>query len=148
MYGMSRRRLLPPVVGRVWADRGTPWVAIAISTAIALVFGLTGDISFVAQVTNFSVFALFVVVNASVIRLRHTQPDRLRPFRIRPSIGRVPVISVVGLLSALLLSTFMDRQAAITGAVGLLSGLVASFFFLRDGSGTPAAESGDHEVKR
>lgn len=134
MYGMSRRRLLPPVVGRIWADRGTPWVAIAISTVIALVFGLTGDIGYVAQVTNFSVFALFVVVNACVIRLRHTQPDRPRPFYLRPSIGPVPVLSAVGLVSALVLSTFMDREAIITGAIGLLSGLAASFFFLRPGS--------------
>ncbi len=134
MYGMSRRRLLPPVVGRVWTTRGTPWVAIAIATAIALVFGLTGNITYVAQVTNFSVFALFVVVNASVIRLRHAQPDRPRPFRLRPSIGPVPVISAVGLASALLLSTFMDRAAVITGGIGLLTGLVASFVLLRSPS--------------
>jgi len=138
MYGMSRRRLLPAVVGNVWADRGTPWVAIAIAASIAAVFSLSGDIGYVAQVTNFAVFALFVAVNGSVIRLRFTQPERERPFRLRPTIGRVPVLSVVGLGSAALLSVFMERDAFLTGTAALVVGIAVSFIFVRPGRSTEA----------
>lgn len=138
MYGMSRRRLLPALVGRVWVARGTPWVAITIATVVASLFALTGDIGFVAQVTNFAVFTLFVVVNASLIRLRFSQPDRPRPFRLRPDIGRVPVVPVVGLVGALLLSAYMDRDAFATGAAALVLGFLASFLFVRPGSSKDA----------
>lgn len=131
MYGMSRRRLLPAVVGSVWPARGTPWVAILIGTTVALLFGLTGDIGYIAQVTNFAIFVLFVVVNACVIRLRFTEPDRPRPFRLRPVVGRVPVIPVIGLAGALLLAGFMERDAIVTGVVALVVGIAASFVFTR-----------------
>ena len=131
MYGMARRRLLPAVVGSVWAARGTPWIAILASAAVAVGFAVTGDIGFVAQVTNFAVFILFIVVNAAVIRLRFSQPDRRRPFRLRPTVGRVPLIPVVGLGGALLLSGFMAREAFLVGLLALALGIAASFVFLR-----------------
>jgi len=131
MYGMARRRILPSVVGRVWKRRGTPWVAIAIAGGIALAFGLTGDIGYVAQVTNFAIFTLFVIVNAAAIRLRWTQPDRPRPFRLRGTVGRLPLIPVVGLGGALLLATFMVRDAAVTGTVALVVGGIAALLFIK-----------------
>jgi APA family basic amino acid/polyamine antiporter len=133
MYGMAQRRMLPAVMGRVWPARRTPWVAIVFATVMALAFGLPGDIGYVAQVTNFAVFTLFVVVNASVIRLRFSDPGRARPFRLRPEVGRVPLASLVGLAGALLLAVFMERDAFITGLVALALGIAASFAFVRPG---------------
>lgn len=129
MYGMARRGLLPPIIGRVWVGRGTPWVAILIATVVGLAFGLTGDIGYVAQVTNFAVFTLFIAVNGSVIRLRWTHPDRPRPFRLKPTIGRLPLTPIVGLLGAVALAGFMGREAFLTGSVVLAAGVVLSFVF-------------------
>jgi len=131
MYGMARRGLLPPVMGWVWAARGTPWVSILGATAVAVAFALSGDIAFVAQVTNFAVFTLFIAVNGSVLRLRFTQPDRARPFRIRPSLGRVPLAPVVGLVGALVLSVFMERSAFLVGCAALLLGFALSFVLVQ-----------------
>ncbi len=139
MYGMSRRRLLPAVVGSVWEVRGTPWVAIAIAVGVAAAFALSGDIGFVAQVTNLAVFTLFIVVNASVIRLRFVQPDRSRPFRLWPTIGGVPVVSVIGLGSAAILAVSMERDAFLTGAAALVVGVALSFIFVRRGVGSGVA---------
>ncbi len=135
MYGMANRRILPAVIGKVWPARRTPLVAIAIATALAVAFGLTGDVGYVAQVTNFAVFTLFVAVNASVIRLRFTQPARARPFRLRPAVRGVPLIPVAGLGGALLLAGFMDRDAFVTGLAALALGVAASFLFVRRGRG-------------
>lgn len=131
MYGMSQRRLLPAVFGRVWPARRTPWVAILVATGLALAFGLTGDIGYVAQVTNFAIFTLFVVVNASVIRLRLSEPERERPFRLRPTVGRVPLVPVAGLLGALVLAAFMEREAFVTGLGALALGIVLAVAFIR-----------------
>jgi len=127
MYGMSNRRLLPWWLGLVWRRRGTPWVSVLLVTGVATAFALTGDVSFIAEVTNFAVFTLFVVVNGALIRLRVTQPDRARPFRLRPAIGPVPLPSAVGLIGAIALAAYMDRQAFAVGALVLAVGIVLSF---------------------
>ncbi len=127
LYGMARRGMVPSVLGRVWARRGTPWVAIAGTTAVALGFALSDDIAFVAEVTNFAVFTLFVVVNASLIRLRVTRPDLPRPFRARPAIGTVPLPALIGLGGALVLAVFMRREAFFVGLATLGLGIALSF---------------------
>jgi basic amino acid/polyamine antiporter, APA family len=131
MYGMARRGMLPVVVGMVWQRRGTPWIAIGIVTAVSVAFALTGDIGFVAQVTNFAVFSLFASVNGSLLRLRFTRPDIPRPFRASPSIGRVSLPALVGLGGALGLAVFMDRAAFATGLVALALGVALSFVLVR-----------------
>ena len=130
MYGMANRGLLPPMLAHVWSRRGTPWVAILLVTVVACGFALTGDIGFIAEVTNFAVFTLFVVVNGSLIRLRMTQPGRARPFRLRPAIGPVPIASAVGLGGALILAAFMNRDALGIGVAVLLLGIVLSFVLI------------------
>lgn len=131
MYGMARRGMLPRVVGTLWQRRGTPWVAVVIVTAVSVAFALTADIGFVAQVTNFAVFTLFVSVNGSLLRLRVTRPDLARPFRANPSIGPVSLPALVGLGGALGLAVFMDREAFATSLVALALGIALSFVLVR-----------------
>jgi APA family basic amino acid/polyamine antiporter len=133
MYGMSRRGMLPSVFGTVWGSRGTPAVAIVSVTAVSIVFALTGDIGFVAQVSNFAIFTLFVVVNASAIRLRQVRPDLVRPFRMRPSVGPVPLPAMIGLGGALGLAAFMESGAFIVGLGALLVGVLLSLVFVQPG---------------
>ncbi|MSQ30485.1 MAG: hypothetical protein EXR64_00430 [Dehalococcoidia bacterium] len=80
--------------------------------------------------------AVLVVVNGSVMRLRFTQPDTPRPFRVRPTIAGIPVPSLVGLGGALVLSAYMDRSALIVGGGALILGLALSFVLVqRDPAG-------------
>ena len=127
MYGMSRRGLLPAVFGTIWARRGTPAVSILLTAVVSLLFVASGDIAFVAQVTNFAVFMLFVVVNGALIRLRMTRPNVLRPFRAGPSFGPVPVPSAIGLGGAVALALFMERDAILAGLAALVLGVALSF---------------------
>lgn len=139
MYGMARHQLLPSILGTVWARRGTPVAAIALTTAVSLVFVASGDIAFVAQVTNVAVFTLFVVVNGSLIRLRVLQPDRARPFRTRPSLGPVPLPTAIGLCGAVALAFFMQREALLVGLGALALGVALSFVLVHH----TTAEAGD-----
>ena len=130
-YGMANRRLLPVVLARVSATRETPWIATLTITLLAIMLASTGDISFVAQVTNFSVFGLFALVNGSVIALRIRRPDVPRPFQIPWNIRGVPLIAIAGLTGNLALALFMDGDAFRAGMVLLGIGLVASIFAVR-----------------
>lgn len=127
LYGMAQRGIVPAVLGRIWARRGTPWVSIVGITVVSVVFALSGDIAFVAQVTNFAVFTIFISVNAALIRLRITHPDLPRPFRAGPSIGPAPLPALVGLAGALILAAFMAREAFLVGLVTLAIGIALSF---------------------
>ena len=130
-YGMAHRRLLPVALSRVSASRGTPWLATLVITTLAIALASTGDISFVAQVTNFAVFGLFALVNASVIALRLRRPHTPRPFHIPWNIKGVPLVAVLGLAGNLLLALFMDWDAFRAGLVLLTVGLLASIFAVR-----------------
>jgi APA family basic amino acid/polyamine antiporter len=44
VFGLAEQRLLPPVLGRVLPRRRPPWVAIAVTTAVAMALNLVGDL--------------------------------------------------------------------------------------------------------
>jgi amino acid transporter len=71
VYGMSRERVLPEVLGRVHATRRTPYVAIAFTTLLA--FGLitfVGAVPALGGTTALLLLCVFTVVNIAVLVLR------------------------------------------------------------------------------
>lgn len=130
-YGMAQRRLMPAALGRVSARRRTPWVATVVLTALAISLAATGDIGFVAQVTNFSVFGLFAIVSVSVIVLRRTRPRAPRPFRLPVSVARVPLVAAVGLAGNVGLAFYMDGDAFVAGLALLATGIALSEYIVR-----------------
>jgi amino acid transporter len=83
-----------------------------------------GDISLVASATNFAVFIGFGAVNLSVIVLRYKRPGIPRPFTIPLSIGRLPLLPVIALVSVAFLMANLERDALLVGAGLFVSGLV------------------------
>lgn len=69
MYGMAYSFTLPEILARVHFSRRTPWVAILITTILSMIFIFAGDIEFAANVTNFTLFVTFIVINAALITL-------------------------------------------------------------------------------
>jgi amino acid transporter len=70
VYGMARERVVPPIFASVHATRATPWVAIAFTTAIAVVLVSTGDVGGLADTTVLLLLCVFAVVNICVLVLR------------------------------------------------------------------------------
>src|SRR5690606_24216143 len=81
-YGMARSGSLPGPLARVHVTRRTPYLAILVAAIGAVLFLFAGDIGFVANVTNFTIFVTFMIVNLSVILLRYRSPDQKRPFLV------------------------------------------------------------------
>ncbi len=130
-YGMAQRGLLPRALARVHDDRQTPWVAVLIGGTLASGFALAGGIGYLAQVTNFAVLAIFIAVNAAVVRLRFSQPSHERPFCLPLAPGRVPVTAAVALLGAVTLAAFVELEALVTGIATLAVGIAISFVAVR-----------------
>ena len=66
-------------------------------------------------------------VNATVIILRFKDPARRRPFRIRISVGRIPLLPIAGILFCVFLSAQIPPGVMLLGlvltAIGALSSL-------------------------
>ncbi len=114
-YGMASSSSLPAALARVHSRTRTPWVAIVAVALASMAFLFAGEIDFVANVTNFTLFLTFVVINASVILLRYRAPDTPRPFRIPGSIGFLPVLPALGVVSSLFLLAQLDAQVLLVG---------------------------------
>ncbi|WP_436794845.1 amino acid permease [Actinospongicola halichondriae] len=121
-FGMASTGALPAALGRV-NRRRAPGRAIGLVVAAAACFVLVGDISVVAGVTDFSVYVVFIAVNATVITLRFWQPNRRRPFRVPATVGRVPIPPVLALGVTAVMVPFLDPVAIGLGTVATLIGI-------------------------
>jgi APA family basic amino acid/polyamine antiporter len=123
IFGMSRDGSLPHSLARI-SGRGTPWVAVLVSLILSGIFVLFGNIEFVAEVTNFGTFVTFASVNLSTIWLRIRRPNWERPFKIPVSIGKVPLIPLIGLLSSGLMVTQFRLDVIALSALAIILGVV------------------------
>jgi APA family basic amino acid/polyamine antiporter len=133
-YGMARAGSLPPAFALVHRTRRTPWVAVIVVSLASILFLFLGNIGFVANVSNFTLFVTFAVVNGSVIILRVTRPDVPRPFRIPGRIGRIPVFPVFGIFSCIILFVQLSLEVMVIGLLLVVIGAIAAFF---SGRGIP-----------
>ena len=108
-FAMSRDRLLPNLFSRLHRRYQTPHVSTWLAgLAVGIPAGLL-DISTFADLSNIGTLFAFIVVSASVIVLRHSQPDRPRAFKV-PLTPLLPICSMVcclGLMLGLPLMTWI-----------------------------------------
>ena len=80
VYGMSRERVLPAVLGKVHPTRRTPYIAIGFTSLLA--FGLitfVGEVPALGGTTALLLLCVFTVVNIAVLVLRQ-RPRRAQAF--------------------------------------------------------------------
>lgn len=76
IYGMSREHVLPPVLGKVHAERRTPYVAIIFTTLLAFaLITFVGEIPALGGTTALLLLCVFTVVNVAVLILRKENVD-------------------------------------------------------------------------
>ena len=124
-YGMADSFSLPGVLAQVHPSRRTPWIAILSMMALSMVFVFAGDIKFVANVTNFTIFVTFIVVNAALIMLRYTKPELERPFKVPLTIGKFPVLPLLGLAFCIFMLAQLSMQVL---AVGMMLTVLGGLF--------------------
>src|ERR671937_886241 len=75
---------------------------------------LTHPVFFLASLFSFGVLLAFTATQLAVIRMRITQPERRRPYRVPFTVGRIPIPSVIGAL--LTFAIWIDALATHKGA--------------------------------
>ena len=129
-FGLAEEGLLPPVLGRVLPKRRTPWVAIVVTTIVAMLLTLVGDLATLAETVVLLLLFVFLSTNVAVLVLRCDTVEH-KHFRVWS------FVPVLGALSCILLMTQQSWQVWVFGAILLAVGLVL-YLVSRRFSRTPA----------
>ena len=75
---------------------------IAVAALIAGALVVTGDLDFLFGIFAFGAMLAFTIAHLSIIRLRYTEPDRDRPYKVPLSVkfrgGELPLPAAFGAL--------------------------------------------------
>ncbi|HEY5052797.1 MAG TPA: amino acid permease [Solirubrobacterales bacterium] len=131
IYTLAINRQIPSWLGKLSKRYATPYVAIAISGVIALGLVAPTDVKLLAGIYAFGATLAITIAHLSIIRLRVSEPDRRRPFRVPWSVSwrgaqlPIPAIfaAVVSGLAFISVLAYHDRARWVGGgwmAFGLL----------------------------
>jgi len=99
-YSLSTNRQIPSGLGRLHPVRSTPYVLIILAGIAAAALVIPEDLDFLVGIYAFGATLAFTIAHLSICRLRYTEPDRDRPYKVPLSIrfrgGDLPLPAVFG----------------------------------------------------
>jgi len=99
-YSMGQHRQLPEALRQVHPKYRTPYIAILIFGAIAIITLLPGQTDFLATMYSFGAMLSFTIAHVAVIQLRRKYPDRERTWKPLGNFHAfgfdVPITAVLG----------------------------------------------------
>jgi APA family basic amino acid/polyamine antiporter len=99
-YSLSVNRQIPSGLGRLHAQRSTPYVLILLAGAIAVGLVIPESLTFLVGTYAFGAMLAFTIAHAAVVKMRYSEPDRERPystpFSVRVRGGELPLLAVIG----------------------------------------------------
>jgi len=103
-YSLSTNRQIPSGLGRLHPQRSTPYVLIILAGVIAAGLVVPENLEFLIAIYAFGAMLAFTIAHLSICRLRYTEPDRDRPYRVPWSVrvrgGELPLPAVFGALAS------------------------------------------------
>ncbi len=124
-FSMARDGLLPQWAAKVHPKYRTPYVTTILTGGVVATFATFLNINEVVELTNIGTLFAFVLVALGVVVLRHTNPDRHRPFR-------TPLVPWVPLGAALMCGYLMLQLPWVTWVrfvIWLAVGLLVYFLY-------------------
>ena len=116
-YGMGKQGLIPSAFSRILPQRGTPWVAIVVTTVLAMVLTATGSIATLAETVVLLLLFVFLSTNVAVLVLRRDRTDA-------PHFRAWTVLPVLGAASCILLLTQQSAEVWLRGGIIIAVGVV------------------------
>jgi APA family basic amino acid/polyamine antiporter len=99
VYVLATNRQIPSWLGKLNRRSQTPHVAIITAAVIAIGLIVPTDVALLGGLFAFGATIAFTIAHASIIRMRISEPDRERPFRIPLNVNfrgaQVPVPTIV-----------------------------------------------------
>jgi basic amino acid/polyamine antiporter, APA family len=137
-YSLSTNRQIPSGLGRLHPVRSTPFVLIILAGAIAAGLVVPENLDFLIGIYAFGAMLAFTIAHLSICRLRYTEPERDRPYRVPLSIsfrgGELPLPAVLGVLASgagLVAVTVVHQPARYVGLAWMASGIALYVVYRR-----------------
>lgn len=121
VYGIAEFKALPRIFLSVSRKTHTPLVSITAVVLASMAFLFLGDIKTIANLTNFTIFITFILVNAAVIYLRFKKPVK-RGFKTPFNIGRFPILPLLGILTCVFMIVNITIDVLILGIILIVLG--------------------------
>jgi basic amino acid/polyamine antiporter, APA family len=136
-YSLSTNRQIPSGLGRLHPVRSTPYVLIILAGLIAAGLAASESLDFLVGIYAFGAMVAFTIAHLSIIRLRYTEPDRDRPYKIPFSIrvrgGELPLPAAFGALvsAAGFVAVMIVHEPARYVGLGWMGGGLALYVIYR-----------------
>jgi basic amino acid/polyamine antiporter, APA family len=124
-FSMSRDGLLPKWASAIHPKFRTPWISNILVGSIVAFLPAVLPIDKLSELVNMGTLLAFSIVCAGVWILRRRHPDLARPFKT----PLVPLVPILGILSAFYLMFSLPRLTWIVVGIWLVVGLVIYFTY-------------------
>jgi APA family basic amino acid/polyamine antiporter len=138
-YSMGQHRQLPEGLRQVHPKYRTPYVAILIFAAIAIVTLLPGKTDFLATMYSFGAMLSFTIAHVAVIQLRRKYPDVEREWQPRLNLRTrgflLPVTAVLGGLgtfAAWIVVMALNPRTLLVGSGWMVLGITVYVLYRRN----------------
>ncbi|MDX6616544.1 MAG: basic amino acid/polyamine antiporter, family [Solirubrobacterales bacterium] len=132
VYTLATNRQIPSWLGKLFGRNTTPRLAITIAAVLSFALAIPGDVRFLAGIYAFGATLALAIAHGSIVKLRITDPDRERPYKVPLNIRvrgtQLPLPAIVGAVIAFLswISVILlHRDATLVGGGWMIFGLGA-----------------------
>jgi APA family basic amino acid/polyamine antiporter len=123
LFGIAKRKAIPKIFMSMLKRFKTPWISIIVIVITSMIFLLLEDLKTIANLTNFTIFSVFIAINSSVIYYRYKKPIN-RGFKVPLSIGRFPVIPFFGIITSIFMIVNLSIFVLLLGVILIIIGII------------------------
>jgi APA family basic amino acid/polyamine antiporter len=138
-YSMGQHRQLPEGLRQVHPRYRTPYIAIMIFAAVAMLTLIPGQTDFLATMYSFGAMLSFTIAHVAVIQLRRSRSEAERPWKPRFNLRAfgfdVPMTAVLGGLgtfSAWIVVMALNPRTLVVGAGWMAFGILVYVLYRRN----------------
>jgi len=146
-WSLAEHRQLPPMFARLHPRYRTPWFTIMFFSALAGLLVLYGNTNVLGNLYSFGAMLSFTIAHLSVIRLRKTQPNRERPYRMPWNwhafgfdVPLTAVLGGIGTFAAWIAVVVLHSEARTIGIPWMVFGMTFYFVYRRRAGLSPTKE--------
>ena len=124
-YTLANQKLLPAMFGKL-NKNGVPANATLFMVVLSVIYALSGQFNLLSDLSMFAIWAFYTLTFIGVIKLRKTQPDLERPYKV-PFYPVIPIISICSglfvVIDQLFLAGMKSSMISLGGVIVTLIGL-------------------------
>ena len=124
-YTLANQKVLPAMFGKL-NKNGVPANATLFMVVLSVIYALSGQFNLLSDLSMFAIWAFYTLTFIGVIKLRKTQPDLKRPYKV-PFYPVIPIISICSglfvVIDQLFLAGMKSSMISLGGVIVTLIGL-------------------------